>query len=52
MTSTGADGGQGGDDPMVLWVDDWEEGAPWLPWASHDDPVGTLAARRCKPPSQ
>lgn len=37
---------QGGDmeteskDPTVLWVDDWDEGAPWLPWASHSDPLG------------
>lgn len=35
-----ADADADSDDPMVLWLDEWDEGAPWLPWAAHDDPVG------------
>ncbi len=34
---------------MAVWVDDWDIGAPWLPWASYSDPIGAsarAAARR------
>lgn len=27
-------------DAMTVWVDDWDVGAPWLPWATYSDPIG------------
>jgi hypothetical protein len=28
---------------VTVWVDDWDAGAPWQPWASYLNPVGEAA---------
>lgn len=38
FTFVGDDGSE--HDAMTVWVDDWDVGAPWLPWASYSDPIG------------
>jgi hypothetical protein len=35
---------------VTVWVDDWDAGAPWQPWASYMNPVGEAA--RALSPSQ
>lgn len=28
---------------VTVWVDDWDAGAPWQPWASYTNPIGGAA---------
>lgn len=28
---------------VTVWVDDWDAGAPWQPWASYTNPIGEAA---------
>ena len=39
-----ADAEFAGIDSMALYVDAWDAGCPWRPWAVHSDPVGAFTA--------
>jgi len=35
--------GSDSDSDMCLWIDDWNTGCPWFPWAEYEEPVASIS---------